>query len=60
MMKEMYETRISDARWILYDIPGNIGWILYMICLILILRNGINWFVVVSIIPMILMLSGII
>lgn len=21
----MYETKISDAKWIAYDIPGNIG-----------------------------------
>ena len=30
----IYETLISDARWWAYDIPGNIGWILYLICLI--------------------------
>ncbi len=27
----MYETKISSSRWILYDIPGNIGWILYLV-----------------------------
>lgn len=27
----MYETKISSARWIMYDIPGNIGWILYLV-----------------------------
>lgn len=27
----MYETKISTPRWIAYDIPGNIGWILYLI-----------------------------
>lgn len=59
-MSEMYETKISDARWILYDIPGNIGWILYLICLFLLPKGGINWFVVVSFIPMVLMLVGII
>ena len=26
----MYETKISTARWIMYDIPGNIGWIMYL------------------------------
>ena len=58
-MNELYETKISDARWILYDIPGNIGWILYLVCLILLLKSGINWFVVVSFVPMVLMLVGI-
>lgn len=59
-MNELYETRISDARWILYDIPGNVGWILYLVCLIFLLKSGIDWFAVVSIIPMVLMLIGII
>ena len=35
-MKEdiIYETEISDARWWAYDIPGNVGWIMYLVCLI--------------------------
>ena len=35
--KDQYETKISDARWIFYDIPGNVGWILYTVAFILIL-----------------------
>lgn len=35
--KDRYETKISDARWIFYDIPGNVGWILYTVAFILIL-----------------------
>lgn len=35
-IKDLYETKISDGRWILYDIPGNVGWILYTVALILI------------------------
>lgn len=27
----MYETKISSVRWIMYDIPGNTGWILYLV-----------------------------
>ena len=38
-MKEIYETKISDARWIAYDIPGNIGWILYFVGLVLCFTN---------------------
>ena len=30
----LYETKIPDARWWAYDIPGNIGWIMYLVCLI--------------------------
>ena len=29
----IYETNISDARWWAYDVPGNVGWIMYLICL---------------------------
>ena len=32
--KIIYETTISDARWWAYDIPGNVGWIMYLVCLI--------------------------
>ena len=31
-VKEQYKTAISDARWIAYDIPGNVGWIAYLVC----------------------------
>ena len=27
----MYGTKISTARWIMYGIPGNIGWLLYLV-----------------------------
>ena len=30
----IYETEISDARWWAYDVPGNVGWIMYLVCLI--------------------------
>lgn len=31
----MYKSNISTARWIAYDIPGNIGWIAFLAGLIL-------------------------
>lgn len=31
----MYESKISDARWIAYDIPGNVGWIAFLVGLVL-------------------------
>lgn len=35
MIKEMvYESHISTVRWLVYDVPGNVGWILYLVCLI--------------------------
>ena len=38
-VKEQYKTAISDARWIAYDIPGNAGWIAYLVCVFLGLRS---------------------
>ena len=35
MKKEaVYESHISTARWLIYDVPGNVGWIMYLVCLI--------------------------
>ena len=35
--EDIYETKISDGMWIFYDIPGNVGWILYTVAFILVL-----------------------
>lgn len=56
---QMYETKISDKRWIVYDIPGNVGWIAYIVCAILCLKNGVDTLSVVAIFPAILMLVGV-
>ena len=29
----IYESNISTARWLIYDVPGNVGWIIYLVCL---------------------------
>ena len=59
MVNELYETSITDKRWIAYDIPGNIGWIVFLVCLVLCLRDGITAFSAASAVPMALMLVGI-
>lgn len=28
-MNELYQTNITDGKWIAYDIPGNVGWLMY-------------------------------
>ena len=30
----IYESHTSTARWLVYDVPGNVGWIMYIVCLI--------------------------
>ena len=59
-MKSLYETKISDARWIAYDLPGNIGWIAWIVCLILLLRKGVDWLSLIALIPALFMLIGVI
>lgn len=58
-MKKLYETKISDARWWAYDIPGNAGWILYFACVARMLRKGVGLFAAVALLPAALMLTGI-
>ena len=67
-MKEIYETKISDARWIAYDIPGNIGWILYFVGLVFCFIDQSQWsgsplmmtLLMIAVIPAVLMLVGIV
>ena len=54
-----YETKISDARWWAYDIPGNAGWIVYLVSLAKSLRRGIDAFNLSALMPGCLMLLGV-
>ncbi|MBR1746864.1 MAG: hypothetical protein IJ735_01475 [Clostridia bacterium] len=60
-MKRLYETKISDIRWYFYDVPGNVGWIAYIVCLILgFVGRGENRAInIVGIVPAVFMLVGI-
>lgn len=31
----MYESKISNAKWIAYDLPGNVGWMMFLVGLVL-------------------------
>lgn len=64
----MYKTDISTAKWILYDIPGNIGWIAYCVVLgkcfaekpAFMESRGLAVVVAIAVIPALLMLTGIV
>ena len=58
--KPLYETKISDARWWAYDLPGNIGWIVWFVCLVLCLKQGVTVYSILSIVPAMFMLIGIV
>ena len=55
----IYETKISDKRWWAYDIPGNVGWIAYLVCLAKNLKRGVNTFNALALLPGGLMLLGV-
>ena len=67
-MNDLYETKISDARWWVYDIPGNVGWITYIAVMIYLFRNSpaymeiplVKFSLIVGILPLLAMLVGII
>ena len=54
----MYETKISDKKWILYDIPGNIGWILFYIGIFNLLFKMFSIVYLISLIPTIMIFIG--
>ena len=55
----IYKTDISDARWIAYDIPGNIGWITYLAMLAKMIRDREYGNAAVSTAPAALMITGV-
>ena len=58
-MNTPYKTEISDVRWMAYDIPGNIGWIAYLVCVFRALREKRDAYNVASALPGVLMLIGV-
>lgn len=62
-----YVTEISNVRWMAYDIPGNVGWIIYIACLVrcfiakpdFISSRGSFGIMIIAILPAIFMLIGI-
>ena len=58
-MKAKYRTTISDKRWIAYDIPGNIGWITWLICTVKGIREKGVLRSIAAIVPAVFMLIGV-
>ena len=59
-MDELYESKISVKRWIVYEILGNAGWIAYFVCVWQLLYRGVTLFAVLSVLPAVLMLVGLV
>lgn len=59
-MNQKYQSEISEKRWIVYDILGNIGWVMYLVGTGLLWKSGFSLAAISVLIPAILMLTGII
>ena len=55
----IYKTDISDARWIAYDIPGNLGWMTYLAMLAKMVRDREYGSAAISAAPAALMITGV-
>ena len=60
MKEQQYKMTLTDVQWWCYDIPGNIGWIIWIVCNIKALMEGVNLFSILMLIPTILMLIGVV
>ena len=60
MKQPIYITKISDRRWIAYDVPGNLGWIMYVtVTIISLAREPLSAYGILSAIPAVLMVIGV-
>ena len=57
--KSIYKTEISDARWMVYDVPGNIGWMTYLAMLAKMVRDREYGSAAVSAAPAALIITGV-
>ncbi len=55
----LYETKISNQRWLAYDLPGNAGWISYLVFMVRCLINRMDGFSLAAVFPGGLMLLGV-
>ena len=66
-MNELYQTNITDGKWIVYDIPGNVGWLMYVIGLVVFIIRKTEYIktppmlllTVLAAVPAIAMIAGI-
>ncbi len=58
-MQDMHEMKLSDAQWWAFDVPGNVGWIIWTVCTVLCLKDGASRFSVLAVLPALLMLLGV-
>lgn len=59
MSDNLYKSDISNALWLALDLPGNAGWIVYLVFLVKCLLHGIGTYWIALVIPAVPMLVGV-
>lgn len=59
-MQELYESKISRKRWGVYGLFGDLGWLIYFIGTGRLLKSGVTALAVLTLLPAVLMLVGIV
>lgn len=59
MSDNLYKSDISKALWLALDLPGNAGWIVYLVFLVKCLLHGTGTYWIALVIPAIPMLVGV-
>lgn len=57
--KDLYKSDISNGLWLALDLPGNAGWIVYLVFLVKCLLHGVGAYWIALAIPAIPMLVGV-
>ncbi len=60
MKAKQYRTDISNALWWALDLPGNAGWIIYLVFYGLCLSHGMGAYALVALVPALLMGAGVV
>ena len=60
MEPRQYKTDISNALWWALDLPGNAGWIIYLVFYGLCLSHGMGLYSLVALIPALIMIVGVV
>lgn len=60
MKAKQYRTDISNALWWALDLPGNAGWIIYLVFYGLCLSHGMGAYALVALVPALLMGTGVV
>ncbi|MCR4774917.1 MAG: hypothetical protein K5869_00920, partial [Saccharofermentans sp.] len=60
MDEQQYRMTLTDVQWWCCDIPGNIGWIIWIVCNVKTLIEGVDLYAILMLLPTALMVIGVV